>query len=169
MGSPRSTARILRAIWLTLSSRKVRAEVCVQVDVVEARPEVDLRVRGDVQVVVQRELPERVVRLDPEVVLRADASAVAASLAARAEGAPVLAPETHGARTVAKAFAGRARAAEEALIDGQPGAVFAPGGVLRVAFLFTIQGERIVGMELVADPGRLKAMVVARDAGSAAI
>ncbi len=99
--------------------------------------------------------------LDPEVVLRADAGAVAASLAARAEGAPVLAPETRGAAAIAGVFVGRARAAQEALIDGRPGAVFAPGGVLRAAFLFVTDGDRITAMELVADPDRLGALEIA--------
>jgi RNA polymerase sigma factor (sigma-70 family) len=98
--------------------------------------------------------------LDPDVVFRADAAAVAASLARRAEGAPALAPELHGAEAVARTFVGRAQAARPALIDGAPGLVIATGGLPRVAFLFTTVGDRIVGMELVADPERLSAMAI---------
>jgi RNA polymerase sigma-70 factor (ECF subfamily) len=98
--------------------------------------------------------------LDPDVVFRADAAAVTASLAGRAEGAPAVAPEMHGAEAVARAFVGRARAAQVALIDGVPGLVWAPDGAPRAAFLFTTEGDRIVGMDLVADPGRLAAMAI---------
>jgi RNA polymerase sigma-70 factor (ECF subfamily) len=103
--------------------------------------------------------------LDPDVALRADAAAVTASRAGRAEGAPELHAEMHGADAVARIFVGRARAAQVALIDGAPGLVFAPGGVVRVAFLFATAGDRIVGMELVADPARLKAMEIAVEGG----
>lgn len=99
--------------------------------------------------------------LDPDVVFRADAAAVAASLAGRADGAPEFQAEIRGAEAVARTFVGRARAAQVALIDGQQGLVFAPGGVPRVVFLFTTEGDRIVGMELVADPARLGAMEIA--------
>jgi RNA polymerase sigma-70 factor (ECF subfamily) len=60
------------------------------------------------------------------VVLRADAAAVAASLARASAGAPASAPEIHGAEAVANTFKGRARAAQLALIDGDIGLVFAP-------------------------------------------
>src|SRR5262245_32345594 len=65
-----------------------------------------------------------VAMLDPEVVLRADPAAVQVGADA----------EVRGAREVAGAFAGRARVARPALIDGVPGAVWAPGGRPRVAF-----------------------------------
>src|SRR5438445_774258 len=42
-----------------------------------------------------------------------------------------------------------------ALVNGAPGAVWAPGGKPRVVFSFTIADGRIVGIELLADPGRL--------------
>jgi RNA polymerase sigma-70 factor (ECF subfamily) len=103
--------------------------------------------------------------LDPDVVFRADAAAVAASLAGRAAGAPEFSPEIRGADAVARTFVGRARAAQVALIDGQPGLVFAPGGVVRVAFLFTTKGGRIVAMELVADPERLGALEIVAEEG----
>src|SRR6266498_2035175 len=64
--------------------------------------------------------------LDPDVVLRADSTAVKVAAAREAVGAPKLAPEVRGARTVAESFAGRAAAAQPALINGAPGLVWAP-------------------------------------------
>ena len=83
--------------------------------------------------------------LDPDVVLRADRAAVAMG----AER------ETRGATAVAQTFLGRAVGARAAIVDGLPGAVWAPGGRARVAFGFTTVGGRIVGIELIADPARL--------------
>src|SRR5919109_824168 len=64
-------------------------------------------------------------------------------------------------RAVADAFAGRARAARPALIGGAAGLVWAPGGVPRVAFGFTIADGRIVAIDVVADPERLSRLQVA--------
>jgi len=96
--------------------------------------------------------------LDPEVVLRADPVAVAASAARVGQGAPTLAPEVRGASAVAEVFAGRARAARPALIDGVPGATWAPGGQPRAVFAFEIAGGTIVAIELFFDPARLGQM-----------
>ena len=84
--------------------------------------------------------------LDPEVVLRADAAAVA-------KGAPA---ELVGAAPVAKTFSGRARAAKVALIGSNIGLVWAPGGTPRVAFALEFGPDRIVGIRLIADPGTLE-------------
>lgn len=83
--------------------------------------------------------------LDPSVVARADAAAVAAGAA----------PEVHGAAEVATTFAGRARAARPALVDGLVGLAWAPGGRPRVVFDFTTENGRIVAIDLIADPARL--------------
>ena len=83
--------------------------------------------------------------LDPDVVLRADAEAVRM-------GAD---EEVRGAGAVAETFAGRARAAQPALVDGSVGLVWAHGGQTRVVFALTFEGERITGVELLADPDRL--------------
>jgi len=93
--------------------------------------------------------------LDPEVVVRADPAAVRAG-AAR---------EVRGAAAVAETFAGRARVAQPALVDGAVGAVWAPGGRPRVVFGFTITGGRIVAIDILADPARLHqlALVVLTD------
>lgn len=89
--------------------------------------------------------------LDPDVVLRADAAAVAL-------GAPA---EVRGARSVAENFAGRARAARLALVGGAPGLAWAPGGRPRVAFRFSIARGRILAIDTVADPSSLRRLGVA--------
>lgn len=96
--------------------------------------------------------------LDPGVVLRADAAAVAASHARAAAGAPALTPELRGAEAVAAIFKGRAQAAQPALVDGYPGIVFAPGGLPRVVFDVVVENGRIVEISLVADPESIAAM-----------
>jgi RNA polymerase sigma factor (sigma-70 family) len=88
--------------------------------------------------------------LDPDVVVRADRVAVQ-------EGAS---EEVRGATAVAGTFAGRARHAQPALVGGAVGLVWAPGGRPRVAFDFTIADGKIVAIELVADPERLRRLDV---------
>jgi RNA polymerase sigma-70 factor, ECF subfamily len=89
--------------------------------------------------------------LDPEVVLRADPAAVRMGTSG----------ELRGAAAVASSFAGRARAARPALVDGVPAAVWAPGGRPRVVLGFTVAGGRIVGIDVLADPERLRQLDVA--------
>ena len=89
--------------------------------------------------------------LDPDVVLRADPAAVRMGVSR----------EVRGAAAVARTFAGRARAARPALVDGVPAAVWAPGGRPRVVLGFTIAGGRIVGIDLLADPERLRRLDLA--------
>jgi len=84
--------------------------------------------------------------LDPDVVVRADRAAVRAG-ASR---------EVRGAVAVAGTFSGRARFTRPALVNGAAGAVWAPGGRPRVVFGFTITGGKVVGIELLADPERLR-------------
>ena len=93
--------------------------------------------------------------LDPDVVLRADATAL--QMGARNGW---LTSDLHGANAVAEQFNGRARAARLAMIDGQAGAVFAPGGETRVAFTFTIEGGVVRAIDLVADADRLAAFSI---------
>jgi RNA polymerase sigma factor (sigma-70 family) len=83
--------------------------------------------------------------LDPRVVARADAAAVAAGAEA----------EVRGARAVAGTFVGRARFARPALVEGAVGAVWAPGGRPRVVFAFTVSDGRVAEIRLLADPERL--------------
>ena len=84
--------------------------------------------------------------LDPDAAMRADAAAVAL-------GSPA---EVRGARAVAEMFSGRARVAKLALIDGAPGAAWAPGGKPRVAFAFTLRNGVVVAIDLLAEEERLE-------------
>jgi RNA polymerase sigma factor (sigma-70 family) len=88
--------------------------------------------------------------LDPDVALRADPAALRMGVRSG-----WLTSELHGARAVAEQFAGRAQAAQLALIDGLPGLVWATGGTPRVAFGFTIRNGKVTAIELAADPERL--------------
>jgi len=83
--------------------------------------------------------------LDPDVVVRADEEAV--KLGAERE--------VRGAAAAARTFAGRARAAQPALVNGVPGLVWSHGSSPRVAFAFTIRGGTVTAIELIADPARL--------------
>ncbi|GAA1578928.1 sigma-70 family RNA polymerase sigma factor [Kribbella sancticallisti] len=94
--------------------------------------------------------------LDPTVVLRADNVAVQVAEARRAEGAQDLSGGTRGAQAVAKLFLGRAQGLELASIDGAPGAVWAPGGKPRVAFVYAIEADRIKTIDLIYDPRRIR-------------
>jgi RNA polymerase sigma-70 factor (ECF subfamily) len=98
--------------------------------------------------------------LDPEVTLRVDSVAVQMSRAREGEGAMKLAPEIRGAEGVAHTFLGRAGAANVVLIDGNVGAAWAPGGVTRAIFSFTIVEGRIAAIDLMADPDRLRSTEV---------
>jgi RNA polymerase sigma-70 factor (ECF subfamily) len=89
--------------------------------------------------------------LDPAVVVRADRAAVLAGADREVRGAPA----------VADTFSGRARLARPALVDGAAGAVWAPRGRPRVVFAFTIAGGRIVEIDLLADPERLRQLDLA--------
>jgi RNA polymerase sigma-70 factor, ECF subfamily len=92
--------------------------------------------------------------LSPDVVLRADPVALRAA-AENPHGAPKLAALVEGAGLVADAFKGRARGALEALIDGQPGAVWAVAGQVRVAFKFSVHARKIAEIDVVMDATEL--------------
>jgi hypothetical protein len=103
--------------------------------------------------------------LSPDAVLRADAKALRVAAAYQDRGGPVLAPEVRGAAEVARAFQGRATDALPALIDGEPGAVWAVRGQVRSAFVFAIAGGRIAGIDLVMDDDRLGALDIEIEIG----
>jgi RNA polymerase sigma-70 factor, ECF subfamily len=65
-----------------------------------------------------------------------------------------------GAAAVAEAFAGRARGAQLARVDGAVGAVWAPGGRPRAVFRFTVSDGTIAGIDVVVDPERVRALEV---------
>ena len=83
--------------------------------------------------------------LDPDVELRAG----------EVTNQPLAPKDARGAQAVAQQFLGRAKGVRVALIDGTVGAMFAPGGNVLGAFIFTIAGGKIVAIEIVADPQRL--------------
>ena len=101
--------------------------------------------------------------LDPDVVLRADSVAVQLSAAGLAGDSPPLAPEVRGAKAVAKTFSGRLRAAQPALVNGEPGLVWASGGQPRAVIRFTIVRGKIAAMELIADPEHIRRLDVVID------
>ena len=85
--------------------------------------------------------------LDPDVVLRADNGAAGASRLVR------------GARAVAGQALTYSRLApysRPALVNGAPGTVTAPGGVQRAVMGFTVASGRIVEIDILADPERLR-------------
>lgn len=82
--------------------------------------------------------------LDPDITLRADDAAVQI-------GAP---RAMRGAAAVAARSIGGAAATQLALLDGAVGRVW--GGSPRMVFDFTITDEKIVAIDLVADPDRLR-------------
>jgi RNA polymerase sigma factor (sigma-70 family) len=97
--------------------------------------------------------------LDPEVILRSDPVAVRSARARQTKGAPELSAEIKGADAVARVFVGRAAGARAALVDGRPGAVAAgPGGRPIAAFIMRWRGGKLLELELVADPGRLRTL-----------
>jgi RNA polymerase sigma factor (sigma-70 family) len=94
--------------------------------------------------------------LDPDVVRRVDAAAVA----------PGGSRELRGAQAVAKgALAGSQRArsapAALALVNGGVGVVVAPRGRLSTVVTFKIRDEKIVEMDVLTDPARLRQLRIA--------
>ncbi|MEU8529718.1 MULTISPECIES: sigma-70 family RNA polymerase sigma factor [Streptomyces] len=93
--------------------------------------------------------------LDPDVVLRADATAVTTG-----------ATPAHGARAVAETFAGRAAEAVPVplegpvLIDGMTGLTWDPAGKPRCVVGFTVLENRIAAIDLVADEDHLDRLTV---------
>lgn len=83
--------------------------------------------------------------LDPDVVLHAD----------RAEVIADTPDEIRGASAVSKLLAGRAQLAQPALVNGAVGVVVAPRGQLLLVLSLTIMGDKIVTIDVVADPTRL--------------
>ena len=94
--------------------------------------------------------------LDPDIVFHIDPTLVT-------PGQPT---ELRGAHTVASnalAYASRTRVARAALVNGEVGMIVAPRGKLRTAglFVFDLNRQVIVFVELIAEPGRLRALDVA--------
>ena len=100
------------------------------------------------------DLSALVALLDADVILRADAEAVPAGKAAVLRGADAVARG-------AVASGGRAGHSQLALVDGTVGIVFAPGGRLQVVLALTSRGRRIIAIEVIADPDRLRRLRLA--------
>jgi len=95
--------------------------------------------------------------LHPDVVLRADETAIKISEANKAKGAPQFKREISGAKTVAETFKGKAQAAQLALVNGSAGAAWGPpGGKPVVAFCFSITDGKISSIEIVMDKNKLE-------------
>jgi RNA polymerase sigma factor (sigma-70 family) len=101
------------------------------------------------------DLSALVALLDADVTLTADAAAVPS-------GRPTV---LHGAEKVASGAVAAAALAEEsrlALVDGAVGILFAPAGHLRIALALSVSdARRITGIDVIADPGRLRRLRLA--------
>jgi RNA polymerase sigma-70 factor, ECF subfamily len=84
--------------------------------------------------------------LHADVMVRADRTAIA-------KGAP---PELRGGADVASHVSGLEQVARPALIDGSAGALWAPRGKPVVVFDFAVAGGKIVAIDVIADPDRLR-------------
>ncbi len=71
------------------------------------------------------------------------------------------ASEVRGASVIARQFVGRAQGARTALMDGAVAAIVAPRGHLFLVLNFTIRNDKIVEIEAVADPARLRQLHLA--------
>ena len=89
--------------------------------------------------------------LDPDVVLRSDGG----------PGRPGATVEVHGAATVAGRalmFAGLSPYVRPALVNGAAGVVVAPGGRPYAVMGFTVAGGRVVAIDALSDPERLRGL-----------
>jgi RNA polymerase sigma-70 factor (ECF subfamily) len=87
--------------------------------------------------------------LDPDVMLRVDGGARRAGASLEVRGAAAVAAEV-------RRFASGARFARPALINGAAGFVVVPGERAVAVLGFTVAHGRIVGMDVLADPDRLR-------------
>ena len=89
--------------------------------------------------------------LDPDVVFRADQTAVAAGASA----------EIRGAAAVIRQFVGRAQGAQPVLVNGAVGILVGRGGQPLLVLGLTIRGGKIVAIDAIADPERLRQLNLA--------
>ena len=90
--------------------------------------------------------------LDPDVVVRADAGAAPVGAWGVVRGAAAVAEQVR----TAGGFARLARFSRPALVNGAAGVVVAPGGRPVAVMAFTITGGKIVEIDVLADPERLR-------------
>ena len=89
--------------------------------------------------------------LDPDVVRRVDAVAAPPGVPGELRGAVAVAEES-------LTYTRAARIARPIIVDGSMGFVVAPHGRLRIAVRCTVRKRKIVVMEVVADPARLRSL-----------
>jgi RNA polymerase sigma-70 factor (ECF subfamily) len=89
--------------------------------------------------------------LDPDVVLRVDRGAERPGASRELRGAAAVAEQV-------RTFASLARFARPALVNGAAGFVVAPRGRPLAVAGFTVSGDRIAEIDLLADPDRLRAL-----------
>jgi hypothetical protein len=75
--------------------------------------------------------------------------------------APIVLRGVESVRRGAILASERARASELALVDGAPGLLMVREGKLVVVLAFQVDGDRITGIEVIADPQRLAALELA--------
>jgi RNA polymerase sigma-70 factor, ECF subfamily len=92
--------------------------------------------------------------LDPDVVLRADEAAVRPGFTRELRGADAVG---RGARSAAAL----SRRSFVALVDGVPGIVYAPGGRVVTVLAFRYTGDKISGIDVIADRAHLDALELA--------
>jgi RNA polymerase sigma factor (sigma-70 family) len=92
--------------------------------------------------------------LDPDVVLRADRTAVPAGASREVRGAAAVAKR-------ALAFSGRSRFSQPALVNGAVGIVVAPHGQLLLVLSLSFAREKIVEIDVIADPARIRELDLA--------
>ena len=126
--------------------RRVRGAAAVpEVDLVRQRELVDVFLAA----ACQGDFDGLVAVLDPDVALYADANA----------GPPGAPRELHGATVVASSaatFSARARFSQVALVNGSVGLVVAPRGHLFLVLGYEFGDDRITGIDVIADPDRLR-------------
>jgi RNA polymerase sigma factor (sigma-70 family) len=95
--------------------------------------------------------------LDPDVVVRADRGAAAPGALREVRGAAAVAEQV----LTAGGFARLARLARPALVNGAAGVVVAPGGRPSAVVAFTVSDGKIIEIDVLADPERLRQLDLA--------
>jgi RNA polymerase sigma factor (sigma-70 family) len=89
--------------------------------------------------------------LDPEIVFRIDGATSPKGISREVRGAPA----------VARQFSGRAQGFRTALVNGAVALIVAPRGHLFLVLTLTIRNDKIIEVEAVADPARLRQLHLA--------
>jgi RNA polymerase sigma-70 factor (ECF subfamily) len=92
--------------------------------------------------------------LDSDVVRRADAAASPSGIPAKLNGATAVLNE-------ALTHTDLARFARPVLVNGSVGILVAPGGRLRLVIRCSVKNRRIIKMQVIADPARLRKLNLA--------